>query len=104
MKLVSSTRPQGEIWMELRDRKKLQRLMIVQEISQRELARRAGWKSHTYLGKLLRGDRKTLETEPALRIAHALHVGVEDLFVTKVDSPEYELVPKRVSKKEGVAA
>ena len=27
MKLVSSTRPQGEIWMELRDRKKLQRLL-----------------------------------------------------------------------------
>lgn len=61
--------------MELRDRKKLQRLMIVQEVSQRELATAAGWKSHTYPEKLLRGEKRTLETEPALRIAYALTVG-----------------------------
>lgn len=71
--------------MELRDRKKLARLMVVQEVSQRELAAAAGWKSHSYLGRLMRGDVKTLETDPALRIAHYLQVGVEDLFLTKVD-------------------
>lgn len=72
--------------MELQDRKKLKRLMIVQEISQRELARTAGWKTHSYLGRLLSGEAKTLNPEPALRIAHALGVGVEDLFLTKVST------------------
>jgi transcriptional regulator with XRE-family HTH domain len=70
--------------MELLDRKKLARLMIVQGISQRELARVAGWKTHSYLSRLLRGEAKTLSPEPALRIAHELGVGVEDLFLTKV--------------------
>lgn len=71
--------------MELRDRKKLARLMIVQGVSQRELARAAGWKSHSYVARLLKGEAKTLDTTPALRIAHFLQVGVEDLFLTKVD-------------------
>lgn len=70
--------------MELRDRKKLARLMIVQGVSQRELARAAGWKSHSYVARLIKGEAKTLETTPALRIAHFLQVGVEDLFLTRV--------------------
>ena len=70
--------------MELRDRKKLARLMIVQGVSQRELARAAGWKSHSYVARLIKGEAKTLETNPALRIAHFLQVGVEDLYLTRV--------------------
>lgn len=72
--------------MILRDRKKLARLMVIQEVSQRELARAAGWKSHSYLGRLLRGEAKTLDTDPALRIAHRLMVPVDDLFQIRVDS------------------
>lgn len=71
--------------MELRDRKKLQRLMIVQEVSNRRLAKIAGWKSHSYMNRLVSGQVKTLEPEPALRIAKFLGVGVEDLFLTKVE-------------------
>ena len=70
--------------MEVRDRKMLARLMVVQGISQRQLAKQAGWKTHAYLNRLLKGDAKTLETDPALRIAYALGVGVEDLFLTKM--------------------
>lgn len=84
MKLVSDNYGIGAIWMELRDPKKLKRLMIVQDVSQRELAKIAGWKSHSYLGRLMAGKVKTLSTDPALRIAHELGVGVEDLFLTKV--------------------
>lgn len=84
MKLIRTTREIGGIWMEVIDRKKLARLMVVQGVSQRELATAAGWKSHSYLGRLLRGQVKTLETDPALRIAHHLKVGVEDLFLTRV--------------------
>lgn len=76
----------GEVYMILRDRKRLKRLMICQEESQRSLATAAGWRSHSYLGRLLRGEEDTLDTEPALRIAHHLRVPVDDLFATKVDS------------------
>lgn len=72
--------------MVLRDRKRLARLMVIQEVSQRELAAAAGWKSHSYLGRLLRGEAKTLETDPALRIAHHLKVAVDDLFLVRVTS------------------
>lgn len=72
--------------MELADRKKLARLMVIQEVSQRELALAAGWRSHSYLGRLLRGEVKTLDTKPAARIAKRLGVGVDDLFLVKVSS------------------
>lgn len=72
--------------MELIDRKRLAKLMVIQGVSQRELARCAGWRSHSYLGRLLKGEVKTLETDPALRIAHALGVGVDDLFIVKSSS------------------
>ncbi|SEE24973.1 Cro/C1-type HTH DNA-binding domain-containing protein [Arthrobacter alpinus] len=71
--------------MELRDRKMLQRLMIVQGVSNRSLAKIAGWKSHSYMNRLVSGEAKNLEPEPALRIAKFLGVGVEDLFLTKVE-------------------
>lgn len=77
----------GEVYMELLDRKKLAKLMIIQGVSQREMAKAAGWSSHSYLGRLLAGEVKTLKVEPALRIANKLQVGVDDLFLTRVDSP-----------------
>jgi transcriptional regulator with XRE-family HTH domain len=61
--------------------------MIVQDVSQRELARAAGYKSHSYLGRLLRGEVKTLEPDAALRIAHHLGLPVDDLFLTRVSDP-----------------
>lgn len=72
--------------MQLIDHKRLAKLMVIQGISQRELAQAAGWKSHSYMGRLLRGEVKNLETDPALRIAHALGVGVDDLFLVKTSS------------------
>lgn len=72
--------------MHLLDRKKLAKLMVIQGISQRELAHAAGWRSHSYLGRLLRGEVTTLEPEPALRICAALGVGVDDLFLVRSSS------------------
>lgn len=83
---VESCRATGGLWMELVDRKALKRYMRIQGLSQRELARAAGWKSHSYLGRLLRGEARNVETDPALRIAHRLQVGVEDLFLTKLST------------------
>lgn len=72
--------------MQLRDRKRLATLMLIQEKSQREVANAAGWSSHSYLGRLIRGEVDTLEPEPALRIARYLGVGVDDLFMVRVSN------------------
>jgi transcriptional regulator with XRE-family HTH domain len=72
--------------MVLTDRKKLAKLMAIQEVSQRDLAEAAGWRSHSYLGRLLRGEVNTLEPEAAVRIAHFLGVGTDDLFMARSSS------------------
>lgn len=72
--------------MILKDPKKLAKLMVIQEVGQRELARAAGWKAHSYLGRLLAGTATNVEPEPAARIATYLGVGIDDLFLVKVDS------------------
>lgn len=72
--------------MVLIDRKKLAKLLVIQGVSQRELAVAAGWRSHSYLGRLLRGEVTTLEPEPAARIAAYLGVGIDDLFVARLSS------------------
>lgn len=72
--------------MLLKDRKQLAKLMVIQGVSARQLAKVAGWKSHTYMQRLLKGDAKTLGTDPALRIAHYLGVGVDDLFLVRVSN------------------
>lgn len=72
--------------MELINRDKLLRRMETMNVSKRELARAAGYRSHSYMRRLLDGEAKTLNTDPALRIAHYLHLDVDDIFVTKVES------------------
>lgn len=67
-------------------RKRLQKLMVIQGLSQRELAEAAGWKAHSYLGRLLRGEVDTLDNDAAVRIAHYLGVDWTDLFVTRSSS------------------
>lgn len=78
--------PSSEVWMQLRDRKRLATIMVVQGVSHRQLAKAAGWKSHSYLGRLIRGEVNTLDPEAALRISHFLGVGVDDLFLVRVSS------------------
>jgi transcriptional regulator with XRE-family HTH domain len=54
--------------------------MVVSDVSQRRLAMAAGYKSHSYMGRILRGEVDTLAPEAALRIARFLQVGVDFLF------------------------
>lgn len=75
-----------EVWMLVTDPKKIRRLMIVQEVSQRQLAQVIGWKSHSYLGRILNGDIKTIDPDAAARIAVTLGVGMDDLFLTKAST------------------
>jgi transcriptional regulator with XRE-family HTH domain len=62
------------------------KLMVIQGISQRTLAAKAGYKSHAYMGRILRGEVKTLDPDAAVRIAKHLGVGVDDLFLVRVSS------------------
>ena len=77
--------PLGELYMELHNREKLKTLMVIRDISARELAKEAGWKSHSYMNRLLNGEVNTLATDPALRIAEYFGVGVDALFVPRVE-------------------
>lgn len=84
--------------MLLKDRKQLAKLMVIQGVSQRQLAEAAGWRSHSYLGRLLRGEVKSLDTEAAARIALTLGVGVDDLFLAKMTTVTAQTEPRRRAK------
>lgn len=84
--------PIEAIWMRLHNRQRLATLMLIQGVTQRDLAAAAGWKSHSYLGRLIRGDVTTLDVEPAVRIAHRLGVAVDDLFTPRTSSEPHHTV------------
>ncbi len=84
--------------MQVLDRKKLAKLMVIQDVSQRELAKAAGWRSHSYLGRLLRGEATTLEPEPAVRIARYFGVGIDELFVARTSSASRQSGQRSASK------
>lgn len=88
-----------EVYMLLTDRKRLARLIVIQEVSKRSVARAAGWKSHSYLLRLLAGTATTVEPEHAVRIATYLGVDVSDLFTPKTAS-----VTGQIAKQKGRAA
>ena len=67
--------------MILKDRKTLAKLMALEGMSQRRLAERAGWRSHSYVGRLVAGQARAVTPIAAARISAALGVSVDDLFV-----------------------
>jgi transcriptional regulator with XRE-family HTH domain len=72
--------------MRVHNLKGLRTLMVVREVSQRRLALAAGYRSHAYMGRILRGEVDTLEPEAAVRIARFLQVGVDFLFAPTVST------------------
>lgn len=83
------------IWMKLHNRTGLLKLMAIQGVSARQLARVAGWKSHSYMNRLLSGEVSTLEPEPAVRIARHLGVGVDDLFMPRLSTDSGDSLKRR---------
>lgn len=75
--------PRFGVYMLLTNPKRLARLIAIQDVSRREVARAAGWKSHSYLNRLLAGEARNVRAEPAVRIATFLGVDVYDLFLAK---------------------
>lgn len=91
---MATTSTVPEIWMKLHNRKGLLKLMAIQGVSARGLAKAAGWKSHSYMNRLLSGQVDTLEVEPAVRIANYLGVGTDDLFVSRTSSDARQTVKR----------
>lgn len=67
--------------MHLRDPQVLARLMAFEGLSNRRLAELVGWRSHTYVGRLLRGKARSVTPESAERLAKVLGCRVESLFL-----------------------
>lgn len=70
--------------MKVRDPIQISRLMALEGVSGRELAKAAGWKSHTYLLRILNGKIKSIQPDPAKKIAERLGVDRDRLFLTEV--------------------
>lgn len=81
--------------MQVRDYRKLARLMLIQDISHRELAAAIGWQSHSYVGRIMRGTIRSVDPEAAAKIAHVLGVAIDDIFLTKVSKKTGQ--PDRIS-------
>lgn len=72
--------------MRLHNRKGLRKVMAIEGVSVRTLAEAVGYKSHAYLGRLLRGEIDTLPPERATRIALYFGQGVDDFFLPEGSS------------------
>jgi transcriptional regulator with XRE-family HTH domain len=69
--------------MQVRDHRKLARLALIQDATHRDIATAVGWKSHSYVGRILRGQVKTVDPEAAVRMCHYFGVAVDDFFVSR---------------------
>lgn len=83
--------------MDVRDPKKIAKLMVIQGVSQRTLATQAGYRSHAYMGRILRGEVKSLDPAAAARIAKFLGVGVDDLFLVRVSNDARQTIERKIS-------
>jgi transcriptional regulator with XRE-family HTH domain len=73
----------GEVWMQVRDNKLLGSIAESQQHTHRAIAQALGWKSHTMVGRIIRGEVKTVSTDAAIRWAFLYGVPVDFLFLTK---------------------
>lgn len=84
-----------EIYMRVIDHRRLQKLMLIQGVTTRQLATAIGYKSHAHLGLVVRGQYPTVTPEKAARIARYLGVGVDDLFVPRLSTDAAQSVRSR---------
>lgn len=89
----------GDLWMEVRDLEMLKSLQIVRKLSNRDMAKIAGYKVHSYMNRIMRGEAKTMDPEPALRLAKYFGVGVEYLFTTEVSTKPVQNKQKKNPRK-----
>lgn len=72
--------------MQVIDPKRIEKLLVIQGASRRDLATAAGWRSHSIVNRLIDGKVKTVTPERAARIARFFQVGIDDLFVARLST------------------
>lgn len=80
-------------------RKRLRKLMLIQDVSQRDLADAIGWRSHSYLGRFIRGEVRSIDPDAAVKIAVFFGVGVDDLFVGRASNDGGRAVARQAPRK-----
>lgn len=95
MNVINRNQRITEVWMRVIDHKRIAKLMAIQGVSQRELARIVGWKSHAYMGRILRGEIRSVDPETAVKIAATFGVGVDDLFMPRVSTETVQSESRR---------
>lgn len=72
-----------ELYMIVKDAELIRRLMASHRpapITARQMARDVGWKSHSYVNRILAGDVRTVTPDAACKIAYLLGVPVDLVF------------------------
>jgi plasmid maintenance system antidote protein VapI len=72
--------------MQVKDPKKIRKLMVLEDVSARGLAKELGYASPTHFRRVLDGEIKTMTPDKAARLARRLGVGMDDLFVPRLSS------------------
>ena len=64
-------------------RRRIAKVLLINNMSQRELARQLGFKSHSYIGRIISGQVHSVSPDTAARIAVKLGMPMDDLFLPK---------------------
>lgn len=83
--------------MRVKDAELIKRVMASKRISNRSLARQMGWKSHSYVNRIVSGQERTVTPDTAIKMAHLLGVPVDLFFETRVFSESPQNVDRRTA-------
>lgn len=83
--------------MMVRDADLMRRLIDTKDMSARQLSKAMGWKSHSYLNRILSGETRTVTPDAAVKIAYLLQVPVDLLFTARVSSDSRQTAQRKAS-------
>lgn len=72
--------------MLVKDGEVLGAMIKAKKFTRRGFADKLGWKSHTYLQRLIRGEVRSVTPDTAALISHFLDLDIDVLFDTKVST------------------
>lgn len=88
-----------ELWMQVKDHKKFARVMLINGVTHRQVAEEAGWKSHSIVTRIAKGEITTITPDRAILIEKFLEVEPQSLFVPMVpNNSAQDALPKRSRK------
>lgn len=73
-----------ELYMRVNDADLLRRVIKAKRLTARQLSRAMGWKSHSYMNRILNGEVRTVTPDVAVKLAYLLEVPVDLVFAPRV--------------------